>query len=114
MKYEDFLQSEFWKTIRRRFYQKKTTIKVCFICGSNKNLQLHHRSYKKIFHNTTNNLICLCGSCHTSIHFKDGKRVKPPVKLNAYIRLAVERFGEAGLYPTHLLKYRNQIPKFAE
>mgnify|MGYP001573649106 FL=1 len=114
MKYNEFLQSDFWKTIRKRFYSKKTTIKVCFICGSDKNLNLHHRSYKKLNHNTTNNLICLCKICHYDIHFKNGKRINPPEKLSDYIQLSILRFREAGSYPTHLLKYRNQIPKFAE
>lgn len=112
--YQEFLNSDFWKKIKTRFFTKKTTIKVCFICASNKDLQLHHRNYKKVRNNTINNLICLCRKCHHNIHFRNGIKVSPPVSLIAYIQLSVEYMREAGLYPTHLLKYKYELLKFAK
>lgn len=37
----------------------------CQLCGSIKNLELHHKTYDE-----TRNVILLCRSCHRKLHFK--------------------------------------------
>lgn len=109
---KDFLSSPFWQKIRNRYFHKKPN-SVCFICGKKDNLELHHYSYKKIKNNTTNNIIPLCHNCHYNIHFdKNGKKVAFPKKLTDYILLSIKYHREAGLYPTHLLKYKSFIDKY--
>lgn len=113
----DFLKSDFWKKLRTRFYTKPSTIKVCFICGGNMNLQLHHRSYSKLRNNTIGNIICLCSVHHKELHFLNGKHGYPPRHLHFYLKFAYDyhiRTRGAGLYPTHLLKYQPLLVKFAK
>lgn len=113
--YSEFLQSEFWQKIRTRFFKvSKRTIKVCFICGTKKDLQLHHKSYKKIRHNTTNNLICLCATHHHDLHFPNGIKKYPPERFNFYIEQAVIYAIENNTYPKHLSKYQKLIDKLFE
>ena len=60
--YNDYMQSPEWK-------KKKESIKrVCYICGSEKNINVHHRSYSRLGHETERDLIALCQECHSDVH----------------------------------------------
>ena len=47
----------------------------CEVCGSAERRQAHHKDRDQS-NNTPENIQTLCGSCHTALHWKEGK-VKP-------------------------------------
>lgn len=54
----------------------------CRLCGTYKDLHLHHiiyRSESKILINETNNCIMLCGNCHRLVH-SNKKKYQPLLK----------------------------------
>lgn len=72
MDYHEFLQTPYWKcvsdTIKHRAGRK------CCVCGSVKNLNVHHKNYgaRGYEHLTLEyDLICLCNDCHKKIHGKE-------------------------------------------
>lgn len=42
----------------------------CVICNSRRQLQVHHRTYKRIFCEPFHHLTTVCAECHTSISRK--------------------------------------------
>jgi len=46
--------------------------KNCEMCGTQKKLQVHHLN-GDIAHNVQDNIMTLCGSCHTKWHWSNGK-----------------------------------------
>lgn len=73
MNYHDFLQTPYWVAISA--YKKYKTHYKCALCGSNKKLVTHHKSYerhgqehlKKVI---DEDLIVLCDDCHNKFHDK--------------------------------------------
>lgn len=66
--YEDYLRSEHWQDVRRRYRASKLNHGGCYICGSSENLNLHHKTYKRIGNERLNDLIYLCAPCHSYVH----------------------------------------------
>lgn len=66
--YSEFLRSEYWKIIRKKILKRDGN--KCRICGFEKNLQIHHDSYKHHFreHRHLKDLMVMCGKCHTEHH----------------------------------------------
>lgn len=65
--YVKYLHSQEWeeKRIKRIKHDKGR----CYTCGTTRNLNVHHISYKRIFHeHTRNDLVTLCRSCHRNMH----------------------------------------------
>jgi len=60
---------EFYSSAARAIYYENNLIVICSICGSDKNIHIHHRDldWKN---NRINNLNPLCISCHTKFHEK--------------------------------------------
>lgn len=48
----------------------------CEICGSPNRRQAHHKDRNKA-NNEPENIQTLCGSCHTALHWREGKTPKP-------------------------------------
>jgi 5-methylcytosine-specific restriction endonuclease McrA len=66
--YRDFLKSNHWRMTRSRYWKSKLP-KVCGCCGtSDKPLELHHKTYKRIGMERLNDLILLCRECHQGTH----------------------------------------------
>lgn len=66
--YKDFLETNYWKCVSR---EKKRRVSKCQICGSDKNIQVHHNSY--VHHGYEHEFIdedltCLCKDCHKKFH----------------------------------------------
>jgi phage terminase large subunit GpA-like protein len=71
MNYKEQLLSSEWKDKRIIILQRDNF--ECRTCGSNKKLQVHHKSYTKskmAWEYKNSNLITLCESCHIKIHKK--------------------------------------------
>ena len=64
--YKDYLKSKEWATIRIELFTIRG--KNCERCNSNKNLQIHHKTYKNIFNEEPGDLEILCGGCHEAEH----------------------------------------------
>lgn len=68
MTYEEYLKSDHWikfkeKVNRRKLHQE------CKICGSKRNLHLHHRHYRFLMHiHELNSIYRLCADCHQKVH----------------------------------------------
>jgi len=67
--YNDYLQSDEWKA--RRDYRLKKDGFRCAICGTGKNLQVHHITYERIQNELIDDLVTLCESCHNGVHSSD-------------------------------------------
>ena len=67
MNYNLYLKSDHWREVKNRYYGKLNN-KVCFICDSPKNLNLHHKTYKNIGDEKNSDLVCLCRKHHKECH----------------------------------------------
>ena len=61
MGYKEYLASPEWAERRGRVIERDMT---CVLCDSNKNLQVHHRSYENIGRERMKDLTTLCERCH--------------------------------------------------
>ena len=68
IEYQDYLRSEHWQDVRRRFCASKLHHGGCYICGSIFNLNLHHKSYTRLGNERLTDLIYLCNPCHKHVH----------------------------------------------
>lgn len=77
MNYQEYLNSEHWKNIKKETYKKQD---ICVLCKSKDNLNIHHKSYKAkgvnvLYkeHKFKDLLIVLCKECHEEWHKYDEK-----------------------------------------
>lgn len=72
MNYQNYLQSEDWKTKRSSKRRRKNN---CAICNSKDNLDVHHLNYKNLVDVSQSDLRVLCRRCHFLGHelMKQGK-----------------------------------------
>ena len=64
--YPGYLNSEKWKQKREealKFYGNR-----CYYCGSEQELQVHHRSYARLGSEKMKDLLVLCKLCHQNLH----------------------------------------------
>ena len=67
--YKDQLEDPNWKAFRSFIFKVRGT--KCEICGSKKNLQIHHPRYQencKAWEYTCKDVIVVCDDCHKKIH----------------------------------------------
>lgn len=73
MSYSAFLDTVYWKSIA--YYVKERDGKQCVLCGAEKRLVVHHKSYEhhgdELHH--LDDLVCVCRKCHGEIHEQDVK-----------------------------------------
>ncbi len=65
--YNEYLQSEHWKIVKRNFKKLKIN-KKCFVCGTKISLQVHHRTYKNLYKEKLTDFIFLCNTHHEEVH----------------------------------------------
>lgn len=73
MEYKDFLLTPYWKAVAAEIKRKRNF--QCQLCGSNKNLVVHHKTYEHHGYEhdyfvMQNDLIVLCNNCHSKFHDK--------------------------------------------
>lgn len=77
--YELYLASPKWAEKRRQVLERDGY--ACQKCGKTKViLQVHHRTYERIFNEDLDDLVTWCKSCHKKHHFKKTKPVKSELK----------------------------------
>ena len=64
--YKSYLLSNEWK--KKRDKKIKLANSKCENCGSTKNLQVHHKTYERIFNEKMKDLLVLCYICHMDKH----------------------------------------------
>lgn len=70
MNYNEYLNSPEWKERRNRILKRDRF--QCRMCGSGKNLRVHHIHYPEILGTESDeDLITVCDSCHKKIHGND-------------------------------------------
>ncbi len=66
--YQEYLQSNSWA--RKRAFMLQRAGNRCQLCNTRGPLQVHHRTYDRIFQERPDDLIVLCRSCHARFHGK--------------------------------------------
>lgn len=69
MPYSEFLKSDHWLATKKKAASRKDRYGSCEVCGTTKNLELHHTSYKWIgTKHELCNVISLCRTHHQEVH----------------------------------------------
>jgi len=72
--YNKYLNSSHWRLTKAKLLRSKLVqrnhkgLPVCEACGSDKKLQVHHRTYKTIGKERCMDLALVCELCHMHIH----------------------------------------------
>ena len=66
MEYKHYLKCDYWKSVREVMHEMVGT--ECEICGNDLNIHIHHLNYDNRGKETLNDLVCLCGKCHSIVH----------------------------------------------
>lgn len=94
--YRTYIESDEWRDIALRV--KAAADFRCSVCNGQRNLNVHHRSYRNLGNERKHmgDLICLCEDCHTTHHavMKERKafgtvRMHTPSAVSAPIKRAV-------------------------
>jgi uncharacterized protein YlaI len=64
--YREYLQSKEWR--ERSNECKLLAGNQCKLCGSKESLQAHHLTYKNVYNEPQEDLLCVCADCHHKIH----------------------------------------------
>ena len=67
--YYGYFNSEVWR--EKRMQRLKLDGFQCQMCGTAKNLRVHHITYENFGHEAMEDLITLCDNCHSKAHAKD-------------------------------------------
>ena len=65
--YDEYLQSDHWLDLKKRYYSKKSRRK-CYVCGNKTGLDLHHKTYKRFGAEYLMDVIALCRKHHEAVH----------------------------------------------
>lgn len=74
--YERYLNSATWKKKKKALqkrYEAKNIPWICLYCTSKKNLQVHHRTYRRLKRERMSDLVCICTPCHNKLHRIQGE-----------------------------------------
>lgn len=66
--YREYINSDKWREKRNKIIRRAGA--VCEMCGSHRNIQVHHLSYDRLGFEHDNDLLCVCRKCHENIHSK--------------------------------------------
>ncbi len=69
--YKLYLKSEAWKL--KRLQKLNSVGHSCQLCNSTDKLQIHHRTYERVYNEDLNDLTVLCSKCHYKFHKKRKK-----------------------------------------
>ncbi len=67
-KYHQYLNSDEWKIKRLEVINKKWC--NCEKCWSDKDIQIHHWTYRRLYKEEIKDLFVLCNNCHYELHKK--------------------------------------------
>ena len=93
--YYDYLKSEAWR--QRRLEALKRDKFKCQLCGSGKDVEVHHISYEHLHRaEEVDDLITLCKKCHREVHSGDLEKRQNPEwqRTHRLLMLAVKKLRE--------------------
>lgn len=64
--YQNYLLGPVWQALKEA--AKRNAGYQCELCARRQRLQVHHRDYTHVFHETPEDLIVLCARCHAKHH----------------------------------------------
>lgn len=64
--YQEYLKSKHWQDIRHKVFKEYGY--RCDLCGSPKNLRVHHITYENLGEEQISDLVPLCEDCHKNLH----------------------------------------------
>lgn len=76
--YSVYLETTHWKKIRRGTLQRDK--RRCVRCKRKKATQVHHLTYERLGGEEPQDVVSLCGACHTLVHEKNVTLVPPKAK----------------------------------
>ena len=101
--YYDYMHSEEWR--KKRLKVLKRDGFRCQMCGTAKNLRVHHINYEHLGTDAElDDLITLCDTCHTQIHAQDIKKKQP---LDLFSMPPTEGESKIELFQLALILLRN-------
>ena len=103
-KYKNYIRSEHWKRRKRKYY-KKNPGRRCWICGSTRDVELHHKTYKRLKKEQDSDLVPLCRKCHKAVHdrYKIESLYHPSTTLWKVTQIVKdEGIGSRGIEKTYL------------
>ena len=65
--YWSYLQSPHWRSVAKRHHE--SDLPQSCICGADRSLQLHHKTYERLGAEALGDLILLCRGCHQDVHY---------------------------------------------
>ena len=64
--YKEYLKTNHWLMLKARMYNKYKY--KCAYCSTNKDLNLHHKTYDNVGNERVKDLVYLCSNCHKLVH----------------------------------------------
>jgi hypothetical protein len=64
--YKEYLQSELWRQKKAEFFEVRP--RKCWVCSSQDQFEVHHKTYERVTSERLDDLIGLCGKCHDKVH----------------------------------------------
>lgn len=68
MPYLQYLATEHWRDVRAQTLRRQ---KTCAVCDSEGPLECHHRSYRLLGAEWSEDLLVLCSECHRTFHERE-------------------------------------------
>lgn len=91
LSYSEYLKSHEWYLLKRKA-STRPHLQKCYVCGSPKRLELHHRSYNTIGTTDLRNLRALCRTHHQGIHdYAKAKKISVRLATKKYRRLYTKK-----------------------
>ena len=106
--YAEYLKSDKWKLKRQQLFEERG--KTCERCKSEKDIQVHHKTYKNIFNEKLCDLEVLCKICHQNHHKKKiEKNIKEKPKKEKKVKQKKPKWQ---VIKTTIIKFFVQIRKY--
>ena len=86
--YDDYLKSDRWKYLTQAI---RRAVKACEMCSFPYELNVHHKTYKRVGNERREDLIVLCRSCHSRHHFVETADSIPDYLFNGGRELSLSR-----------------------
>ncbi len=83
--YQKYLQGPSWRVTRN--HALRLAGYRCFRCGTNRSLQVHHKTYERLGREWDQDLEVVCEPCHNGIHVDE---MRQDDRGRIYLRLATE------------------------
>ena len=118
--YTAYIASPEWGAFRAAYIARHGAL-VCTACGSPRRVQLHHRHYRTLGHESPDDVTPLCKSCHENVHnaARQGGTVLAAATdryIRRFLRARAERIvlppaGRAEMRPRRAARTKERPPR---